>query len=254
MSVPEEISANPVDPAAVVPEPTGEGDPASSSGAPVEVSPPSGFRLFTVKKPGGEAKPPNFVPLLATIDETTGESIFAEAPPPDLVRNVAPIGADHRGSHHNFILGQMIKEQVIPKFSGEVCDFEQFRWLFSRYLTKLEQTQGHPLEEDMKIFIPEKALPQYESRWLQQMQQEGHPITCQGFLAKMEAKFGATRDCQIRQKWENLKCTHDGKMTAMVMQKFELEFRQLRKELPTISDEEVHRHLMKRLPPTWSIG
>ena len=37
-------------------------------------------------------------------------------------------------------------------------------------------------------------------------------------------------------------------MTAFDLQKFELEFRQLRKELPMIHDEEVHRHLLKRLP------
>ena len=42
--------------------------------------------------------------------------------------------------------------------------------------------------------------------------------------------------------------SHEGKITAVDMQKIELEFRQLRKELPTISDEEVHRHLMKKLP------
>ena len=142
----------------------------------------------------------------------------------------------------------MVKETAVPKFSGEVCDFEQFRWLFTRYLGKLEQSQGHPLDEDLKVFILEKALPQYESRWLQQMQQEGHEVTCQGFLAKLEAKFGATRENQVRQKWEALRCQHEGKMTAFDLQKFELEFRQLRKELPMIHDEEVHRHLLKRLP------
>ena len=88
----------------------------------------------------------------------------------------------------------------------------------------------------------------YESRWLQHIQKEGQRVTCQGFLSQMEAKFSSAREIQIRQKWEALKCNHNGEITVADLQKFELEFRQLRKELPTISDEEVQRHVMKRLP------
>ena len=209
---------------------------------------PPGLHPYRLARPGDKPKPSGMTPLFTTVDLEDGTSIFKEVVQSGESHRVNTIGAEKRDPHKNFILGQMVRETAVPKFSGEVCDFEHFRWAFTRYIGKLEQTQGQQLDEDIKVFILEKALPPYETKWLQQMLQEGQKITCQGFLAKLEAKFGATRESQVRQKWESLKCQHDGKMTAFDMQKFELEFKQLRKELPIIHDEEVHRHLMRRLP------
>ena len=173
-------------------------------------------------------------------------SVFAD-PPSGTVRRVAPVGVGREGDS-KFMLNQLFKESAIPKFSGEVCDFENFRWNFNRYLQRVEDIQGNKIKEEFKVYLLEKALPTFQSQWLQQMQQEGQAVTCRGFLALMETKFCGARENQVRQKWDSLRCIHEGKMRGHDLQKFELEFRQLRKELPTLSDEEAHRHLMRRLP------
>ena len=53
----------------------------------------------------------------------------------------------------------------------------------------------------MKVWMLEKALPQHEMLWLQQLLQEGQKVTSQGFLAQLKTKMARIRENEIRQKW-----------------------------------------------------
>ena len=140
-------------PAVTVPPPVALEGPGDGEGLgskkPPEPADITGLRLFTVAPIGSTTatttreEVPDLSPFFgfSGYDSET-LNIFASSAFTGEERNVQVIGADGKGHKGNFVLSQLAKEAAIPKFSGEVCEFERFRWEFNRHLQKLEQVQG----------------------------------------------------------------------------------------------------------------
>ena len=66
-------------------------------------------------------------------------------------RMVAPVEvSDNPGPR---LLGQLGKEGLVPRFSGEACEFDNFRWEFNRYITHLEKAHRCKIPEDNKLLL-----------------------------------------------------------------------------------------------------
>lgn len=146
------------------------------------------------------------------------------------------------------MLTQLLKDAAIPKFSGEPCDFDDFRWQFERHITNIESAQKEKIQESVKIAILEKTLPENERKWLMQLQKQGETVTAQSFLGRLGTRFNTSKETQIRKRWNDIGMKHGGRITVNDLHHFEMEFRQLRSELPTLGEEECYRHLLSKLP------
>ena len=116
---------------------------------------------------------------------------------------VAPI--EVAGAPNNGLLASHLgKDGSIPKFSGEPCDFDNFRWEFGRFLTQLENSQRSKFSEEIKLFFLEKALPEKEKNKLQLAQRMGRKVTCQGFLSQLGGRLMTTKETILRRKWKEI--------------------------------------------------
>ena len=163
-------------------------------------------------------------------------------------RMVAPVEvSDNPGPN---LLGQLGKEGLVPRFSGEPCEFDNFRWEFNRFITHLEKAHRCKIPEDNKLLLLEKALPEKEKRRIQVSQRQNDPVTCQSFLSQLAARFGTTRDTLLRKKWQDLAIKHSGKITIQDLHDFELDFRQIRQDLSDLTERECREHLLKKIAPS----
>ena len=72
-----------------------------------------------------------------------------------MVALVEVAGAPNNG----YLASHLGKEGSIPKFSGEPCDFDNFRWEFERFLTQLENAQRGKLSDEIKFSFWKKPCP-----------------------------------------------------------------------------------------------
>ena len=91
-------------------------------------------------------------------------------------------------------------------------------------------------------------MPDKEKRRIQVSQRQNDPVTCQSFLSQLAARFGRTKDTLLREKWQDLAIKHSGKITIQDLHDFELDFRQIRQDLPDMTERECREHLLKKLP------
>ena len=162
-------------------------------------------------------------------------------------RLVAPVEASENPGPN--LLGQLGKEGLVPRFSGEPCEFDNFRWEFNRYITHLEKAHRCKIPEDNKLLLLEKALPDKEKGRIQVLQGQNDPVTCQSFLSQLAARFGTTKDTLLRKRWQDLAIKHSGKITIQDLHGFELDFRQIRQDLPDLTERECREHLLKKIAP-----
>ena len=160
---------------------------------------------------------------------------------------VAPI--EVAGAPNNsFLASHLGKDGSIPKFSGEPCDFDNFRWEFGRFLTQLENAQRTKFSDEIKLFFLEKALPEKEKNKLQLAQRMGHKVSCQGFLSQLGGRLMTTKETILRRKWKEIVLRHSGRMSVQDLHDFEMEFNQIREDLGDLSERECREHLLTKLP------
>ena len=169
-------------------------------------------------------------------------------------RMVAPVGVqgDQRPGNSNLLLTQIVKEESLPKFSGEIADFDEFQWKFSRHMETIETIQGTTIPDKIKLLILEKTLPEHDKKWMQLLLRKGEPLSYRGFMAKLATKAGSNKETQAREKWNTLTFRSAGKVTCNDFFKFEMEFRQAQQGLGNLTEEECYRHLMSKLPASMS--
>jgi hypothetical protein len=163
-------------------------------------------------------------------------------------RTVAMVEVDRAGRTSGSVVPQIIKDNMAPKFSGEPCDFEMFRWEFERFLSHFERSRPVALGEDEKLILLERALPDREKRRLMFMQKARKGVTYQSFMRDLESVLSPTQDSQIHKRWNELSMRYGGKITLEDVYNFQLEFDQLRHHLSHLTEGECHRHLIAKLP------
>jgi hypothetical protein len=162
---------------------------------------------------------------------------------------VAPGQVNGQGaSHSNLLLSQFVKEEALPKFSGDMCEFDDFQWKMERHLETIEVAQGSKIPDKVKLLILEKSLPEHDKKWLHLLLRQGNNVTYQSFMAQLASRNGSMKETQARDKWNALNFRTAGKVSVTELFRFEVEFRQARQDLPTVSDEECYRHLLSKLP------
>ena len=70
---------------------------------------------------------------------------------------VAPVETSGHPLNSGFLMSQLGKESVVPKFSGEPCEFDNLCWEFNRLLIQLEKANKEKIAEETKHFFLEKA-------------------------------------------------------------------------------------------------
>ena len=144
----------------------------------------------------------------------------------------------------------MTREQAIPKFSGEASHFVLFKFTFERHMSMLEQSsnRGRKMREEEKLLMLEMALPEKHKRRLILAQQSGKGVTYSSYMRELETLLGPTQESEVMKKWNEISMRFAGRITSIDLSDFELEFDQLRQQLPELTDRECLRHLMTRLP------
>ena len=162
--------------------------------------------------------------------------------------NVGSQAGGFDGHGNNAVMNQLIRDETIPKFSGQGGDFDDWQWRFQRHINTLEAAHGKPLPDKIKLVILERALPDCDRRWLVVLERQGELVTYQTVMAKLRAKAEPTKETQARQKWDALSFKTNGKITGHELYRFEVDFREAQQGVPSLSEEESYRHLLGRLP------
>ena len=137
-----------------------------------------------------------------------------ESPPgqPEATREVRNVASINAGG--NLLLTQLARDETVLKFSGRSGDFDTFHWQLERYFKRLASCQGIEFTDQVKMFLLEKALPEYDKRWLQLLEREGASVTYQSVIARLRARAGSNVETQARQKWNTLTFRTSGKITV----------------------------------------
>ena len=150
------------------------------------------------------SEPAGFVDPLFFVPREYGSGLTSQIPEwrvnSVMVAPVEVAGAPNNG----YLASHLGKEWSIPKFSGEPCDFDNFRWEFERFLTQLENAQRGKLSDEIKVFFLEKALPEKEKNKLQLAQRMGHKVNCQGFLSQLSGRLTTTKENILRKKLKEI--------------------------------------------------
>ena len=97
------------------------------------------FETFSLASDTEEEGQKMGIPQLFAIEEEG--CIFGNETNVGETRSVCPVGTGHAAGGSSFMLTQLLKDAAIPKFSGEPCDFDDFRWQFERHITNIESAQ-----------------------------------------------------------------------------------------------------------------
>ena len=70
--------------------------------------------------------------VLFQFGDTGSEDGFPSEPAGEH-RTVAMVEVDRAGRQSSIVVPQILNDNMAPKFSGEPCDFEMFKWEFERF-------------------------------------------------------------------------------------------------------------------------
>ena len=131
------------------------------------------------------------------------------------------------------------------KFDGCRENFEDWKWEFQHTCERLGQ--GKVLDDKTKGLVLEMALPENllkEFRLLQKTQS----ISFNGFMAKLEDRFGQGQPMIARKKLEKVELPGTGKIKTDDLKAFEIQFVDALKNIKDMGLEEARRSLLCKLP------
>ena len=151
----------------------------------------------------------------------------------------------HASAIPPMLMSQLLKGVEMPVFNGRADHFQQWKWEFEDKCKLF--AQGHPITEEMKTFLLERALND-QSKELFHLLRRAEGITYTPYMARMEMEFGKLTPDAARARWERIELHNQGKITSVHFREFETKFLAAMHEVKDSTPQEAYRLLFTRLP------
>ena len=189
-------------------------------------------------------------PCPPILSHSIWQAALEETPAPaplGVPTTVGVIGASeghHSGIPHS-LMTQLLKSVEMPVFNGRADHFQQWKWEFEDKCRLF--AQGHPLSEEMKTFLLEKALNE-QAKELFHLLRRAEGMTYTPYMAKMEIEYGKLTPDAARARWERIELHNQGKVTSLHFREFETKFLTAMHEVKDTTPQEAYRLLFTKLP------
>jgi hypothetical protein len=161
--------------------------------------------------------------------------------------HIRPVHIDSsRPPHMSRALEKILGEKLVPpKFSGNPCDWIQFREDWDHYITKFAAVQE--VSDVLKLTIFESVLDDVNQRQIRVEQKKGR-LSYSEVFTKLEVKYGQDQDLRLRKNWQDVSLQTQGKLTCREWEEFESKFRSTMDFVKDVTPGEAVRLLHTKLP------
>ena len=185
-------------------------------------------------------------------DLQTADGTFLQIRPVGVISGPENSAAMQGG---NVFQQMLAKNAVLPKFTNDKKDWDDFVWNFDAFCRKVDG--GKPLADKTKLLFLEMAFPtalQNEIKLWQK--QSNHQLTFVEAMQRYEKRFGEGRSIGKRTKWREVTLENFGKVDSTQLRDFETRFCLSQLDVKDATPLEAYQLLMERLPSfmrTWVI-
>ena len=141
----------------------------------------------------------------------------------------------------------VMKNVVMPKFSGKTYDWRQFREDWEYYLRKVSSTNA--VNDPLKMALLEGCLDEVNQK---QLRHEGNksktPLKYSEVISKLEVKYGQDQGLSLRKKWQDVSLPTAGRVTCQEWEEFRVNFQIAFDNVKDASPGEARRLLMQKVP------